>query len=220
MKIIIKIIISIILVFFGVKLLLPYHLYPIENFEYKLVSFLPISWKTVAILSRIIVGIMFSIAFLLVFDLYKLKWAKYVAIILLFIPFAINSVFIENFVDSSIQVNKKLAFELKNLEEGNNILIYSSNNCHHCKETIKKLKVASQKNKYFPNVIVIGYNTEISNFLKENDIAFKLDSISAKQFMEQTKGSFPVLQMVKNKTIIKKWSNYDFNYAVLDKLEK
>ena len=219
-RITIKFLFSFFLIFIGIKLLLPYHLYPIEHFECSLINIFPISWKFVAILSRLIVGSLFSIAFLLIFDFYKLKWAKYFTFLLLFSPFVINAVFLENLQDNSISINEKLPFALNYLEKGNNILVYVSPKCSHCKEIIRKLDVVTKNNPNFPNIVIISYNTKINDFLVSNDYEFELDIITAKEFLEQTKGSFPKFQMVKEHKILNKWTNYEFNYAVLDNLKR
>lgn len=215
----IKIAISILLFFIGIKLLLPFKDYPIEHFENLLVSFLPISWQASAIISRILVGFLFCIAFLLIFDIHKLRWAKYGAIVIVFLPFVINAVFLENFIDNTVVINKDLNFDLKSLKEGNNLILFASYNCSHCKESIKKLDVAINKNIDFPNLVVVSYNRKIDKFLKENKFQISVDSISPKQFIEITGGTFPVFKMVKDGKIVAEWSNHDFNYAVLDNLK-
>lgn len=219
MKIIIRIIIAALFSYVGLKFLLPHYLYPIEHFEQWLVEFLPFSWKVTSILARVIVGLFFVIAFFLLFYWEKIKWMKYVSVLMIFIPFIINPVFPENFKDLTKEYNENAAFEIQNPEK-ETILVYVSAKCSHCKEAMIELDIAKKKSEKFSEVKVISYNSKIQEFINDEELDLQLDTIPTKLFLKITKGSFPKFQLVKENKILKKWSNNEFNYAVLDNLSK
>lgn len=219
MKIVLRVLLAALCIFLGLKFLLPHNAYPIEHFEQFLASFLPFSWKVLSVLSRILVGLFFIMAFLFLFYWEKIKWTKYLSIFMISIPFIINPVFPENFKDNTPEYDENLSFELENSSD-ETLLIYVSPKCLHCKEALIKLDKANKKSTKFKEVIVISYNNKIQEFLNKNQLDLSLQIISAKLFVEMTKGSFPKFQFVKNNKISKKWSNASFNYAVLDNLSQ
>jgi len=219
MKILFRIICSSLLIFFGVKLLIPYELYPIEHFEFKLLQIFPFNWKMVSIFSRLIIGSLFAIAFLLLFYWKKIKWIKFLSLLMFPIPFIINPVFPNDYKDNKIDIKENPIFN-SNFISNDKIQIYASSKCLHCKEAIKKLQVAKELSVDFPEIIIISYNSKLSGFLKENEIEIPLDTISTRLFIEITGGVFPIFELIKNEKVIKKWNNTDFNYAVLDNLSK
>ncbi len=208
------------LIFIGLKLLLPFKDYPMAHVEQFLIQIIHFNWKTIAIVARVLVGFLFVLAFLLLFYWKKTKWTKYVAILMIAIPFIVNAVFPSQFkVQNNISNETLIYLPTKNTQE-KTLFIYVSNNCIHCKEALKRIYIAKNISNNFPEVHVVSYNTKIQSFMNENHINLSLDSISATQFMEITQGSFPKFELVKNNTIINKWHPTEFNYAVLDELSK
>lgn len=219
MKIIVRILLASLFVYAGLKFLLPHNAYPIEHFEQTLINFFPFSWKLIAIFSRILVGLLFVIAFLLLLHWGKIKWMKYFSVLMISIPFIINPVFLENFKDNTQEYIEDMSFTIQE-SAIETVLIYVSPNCLHCKEALIKLKTAKKKSSNFPEIIVISYNLKIQEFMNEENINLKLETIPADLFLAVTKGTFPTFELVKDYKILKKWSNPQFNYAVLDNLSK
>lgn len=217
MKTFIRILLAAIFIYIGLSFLLPHNAYPIEHFEQFLSTFLPFNWKFLAVFSRVLVGLFFIIAFLLLFYWEKIKWMKYVSILMLSIPFIINPVFPDSFKDVSPEYYEDIAFNVEN-PNIETVLVYVSPNCLHCKEALIKLDRAKKNSANFSNVRVISYNYKIQNYMDEKELNLPLDSISPELFLKITKGSFPKFQFVKNSKILKKWSSSEFNYAVLDNL--
>jgi hypothetical protein len=83
-----------------------------------------------------------------------------------------------------------------------------------------ELDIAKKKSEKFSEVKVISYNSKIQEFINDEELDLQLDTIPTKLFLKITKGSFPKFQLVKENKILKKWSNNEFNYAVLDNLSK
>lgn len=218
MKITLRILLAALLIFFGIKLLVPYYAYPIEHFEYQLLHILPISWKVVAVLSRILIGLMFVAAFLLLFYYPKIKWIKYVSLATLSIPFIVNTVYPEQLTDKAAPISEALSFPLSFETNEPLLLAYLSYNCHHCKEAAIKLKHAQIINSKFPKVIAVTYNNKLDSFFIEKQIDFPIEMITPEDFIEITESSFPKFQLIKNNKIIGKWDPYELNYAVMDKL--
>lgn len=220
MKIIIRVILSIALIFLGFKLLIPFKDYPMAHFEQWLIQIIPVSWKAISIIARIFDGFLFFIAFLLLFYWEKTKWTKYVSILMIAIPFIVNSVFPSHFKTQNVLLNEALFFKpTKNTQE-KTLFIYVSDNCFHCKEALKRISIAKEISNTFPAVHVISYNYKIQKFLEENQINFSLDSIDANIFIDATQGTFPKYELVQNNKTINKWYPSEFNYAVLDNLSK
>lgn len=216
MKLIIKLFLFSVLVFLGIKFLLPYEDYPIEHFEQFLYKLGVFNWKSVAILSRILVGLIFVLAFFIVLKNLKYKKLHYISFIAVIIPFIINPVLLEHFSDKVEPTNIELPYVLESNEK--QLVIYLSSDCYHCKEALIKLNVASKKNKLPLKIVAISYNNEIKNYLLENNMDFEFQVINAKVFTEETALSFPKFALIDNNKIIKKWTNPEFNYAVLDEL--
>ena len=131
-------------------------------------------------------------------------------------PFIINPVLLAHFSDKVEPTNIELSYTLESNEK--QLIMYLSSDCYHCKEALLKLKVASEKKGFPLKIVVVSYNEEIKNYLVENNINFELKVISAKIFIEETALSFPKFALIKNNIILKKWTNPEFNYAVLDEL--
>ena len=223
MKKFLRIILAALLIFLGIKLLVPYYNYPIENFEYWLLQVLPISWKAAAVLSRFLVGVFFLTAFLLLFYFPKNKWLKrlsYLAPLMFFLPFIINTLYPEQLKDNSKKISQNLSFPLDLKTDEPVLLAYLSFSCPHCKAAALKLKTAQIINKKFPKVIAVSYNSEMAIFFKENNINFPLEIISTEDFVKITEGSFPKFELVQNNKIITKYNPLQFNYAVMDNLSK
>lgn len=217
MKQFISVFVASLLFFVAYKLQLPYEDYNIEHFEQFIVNYLPFGWIFSAIFSRIFIGLILVIAFYLLFRFFLKSWLKYFFIFILSIPFIINPIFIENFsLNLNITNTENSIIETKQKQ----ILVFASPNCHHCKETILKLDVAKKKSEKFPTIKVISYNLEIEKIIKEEKINFEIVVISAKKFMEITKGVFPKIQIIENNKVLKKLSNNELNYAELDDLSK
>lgn len=220
MKALFKIVVAGLLIFFGVKLLVPFHLYPIEHFEYKLLSLFPFTWGFVAIFSRLFIGFLFALAFILIFHSKKHDWLKYASLVCFIIPFTINTVFPSQLKENQAFIEENLSNKI-NIETTDTVLLaYLSYNCLHCKEGALKLKAAQQNSTKFPKIIAVSYNNKIDTFFRENQIDFELVVIEAKAFAEITEGSFPKYQLVQNQTIIKKWDPIQFNYGVMDQLSQ
>lgn len=220
MKIAIRILLSALLIFLGIKLLVPYHAYPIENFEYWILNIFPVSWKVVAILSRLLVGVLFIAAFLLLFYYPKIKWVAYLSVLMLAIPFVVNTIYPEQLVNHSIQISEELSFPLDLKTDQPVLLAYLSYNCFHCKEAAIKLKTAQKINKNFPKVIAVTYNEKLDSFFIKNSIGFPIEIISSDDFLKITEGSYPKFELVQNGKIITKYDPYQLNYGVMDDLSK
>lgn len=219
MKKIISLIIGSLLIFGAFKLMLPWHEFPFEHFEYKVAEFLPFNWKIVSIVSRLLIGLILVIACYLILYNKKIKWLKYLSILSISIPFILNPVFPEDLVDRSKTFSEDMPFELASLSKNETVLLaFFTNSCKYCREASLKLKTVQNKNKDFIKIIVVSDNYDLEAYFNENDINLPIDTTSFGNLLKVTHGAFPRFQLVENGKIIKNWGNSKFKYGVLDDL--
>jgi thiol-disulfide isomerase/thioredoxin len=219
MKYIIQVIIALGLITLALFLLLPYQNYPIEHFEQSLIQIIPLSWKLIAVLARLLIGLLFVLAAYLIFNRFKNEWLNLITYAMVSLPFIINPVYFQDLkLPVSKLSNQPLIFDLNATSNEKVLVAYLSYNCSHCKEAAKKLDAAVKANKNFTKVKVISYNFKLKEYFNQNHINLPLDTILPQQFMEITQGSFPKYQLIQNNIVIEDWATEDFNYAVYDNL--
>ena len=215
----IKIITSLLLFLLGYKLMLPWSSFAFEHFEYKVVEILPFGWKIVSVISRLLIGLLFILGFYLLLDIKKYKWIKYLSLISVIIPFIINPVFPEDWVNSSKENMEEFSLSMSKEKVDSAVFVaYFVEGCKFCKEAALKLEVAKKKSESFPEILILSNDDKLDNYFVENNLPYKVKIVTLKELLQNSGGSFPYFQLVNKDKVIAEWHNKDFNYAVLDHL--
>lgn len=218
-----RILIAGLTIWLGVSILYPHHNFRVESFEYSLRTILHLNWLIIPFASRLLIGLLFCIAFLLLFYWKKIKWIKYFTPLALSIPFIINPVFPKNFKDLNQEKNTFIHGEIEVVikNDDKTIVALLTPSCRYCINAGKKLVAAKKTSKNFPSILLAGVTEEGVKELKgllNYDFEYVLLGIDL--FLELSEYQFPKIHVIENQKLKKVYDGHSLNYYVLNQLSK
>ena len=221
--IILRILLASFIIWLASSILYPYKTFKVESFEYSLRTILHLNWLIIPFVSRILIGLLFCIAFLLLFYWKKIKWVRFLAPLSLVIPFIINPVFTKNFKDLTQEKNTFIHQEIEVAIKNNDktIVALLTPSCRYCINAGKKLVAAKKTSKNFPPIILAGVTEEGVKELKEIlDYDFEYILLGKDLFLELSEYQFPKIHLIENQKLAKVYDGHSLNYYVLNQLSK
>lgn len=150
-------------------------------------------------------------------------WLKITGIILIISLFSI-AFWLNPIYENDWKIEGKIENTNLNLEIFKNystpILVFADPNCTHCEELIRRLFL--MKNQYKTKNVSIVFNNlneeELKIFQNKLGDIFEINTINEEEFLNITKGRFPMILLKNIENNVTKWHNNNLGLKTLDYL--
>lgn len=187
------------------------------------------NWFSLSTSASILKNVLLITLLFIVKENYHSWTSKYLTIIILFlsfsVPFLLNKVGLQNI--QATEINKKIDWsglpttypENKqiDLDNGNNILVFFSASCSHCKSAAYKFATLNKKKNIENITIVIATSKQetLKNFISETALNYPIIWMKDDAFFNYSGGTLPAIYYIEKGVLKKRWTGKYFNIEEL-----
>lgn len=207
----------------GISVLYPHNAFKIFIFENSIREIFKLGWLVIPFVSRLLIGLLFIASFLLLFYWKKIKWVRFLAPLVIIIPFITHPVSQKRLNYTTEIIDENIHEKLKEVIKKDEKLIvaYLTSSCKYCIIAGKKLVTAKKTSNKMPPILLAAATMKGVEELQEIlDYEFDYILLGQDLFLELSDYQFPKIHLVENQKIKRKYGFGTFNYGVLHYLSK